>query len=66
MRLISGGKYHIKVTIRSLKEFNPNGPSKVGLAKITFRSIQIEVAMLLFEANTTDMQLMGKLRYLST
>ena len=35
------------------------------LAKITLHSSRIEAAMLLFEANATDVQVMGRLRYKS-
>ena len=35
------------------------------LAKITLHSIRIQAAMLLFEANASDIQVMGRLRYKS-
>ena len=35
------------------------------LAKITLHSIRIKAAMLLFEADATDIQVMGRLRYKS-
>ena len=48
------------------KVFYPEEESiKGSLAKITLHSIHIEAAMLLFEANTTDIQVMGRLQYKS-
>ena len=38
---------------------------KGSLAKITLHSIRIEAAILLFRANATDIQVMGRLRYKS-
>ena len=38
---------------------------KGSLANITLHSIRIEAAMLLFEANVTDIQVIGQLRYKS-
>ena len=35
------------------------------MVKVTLHSIRIEAAMLLFEADTTDIQVMGRLRYKS-
>ena len=48
-----------------MESFLPRGEKKGSLANITLHSIRIEAAMLLFEANATDIQVMGRLRYKS-
>ena len=48
------------------KVFYPEEETVKGsLANITLHNICIEAAMLLFEANATDIQVMGRLRYQS-
>ena len=48
------------------KVFYPEEETMKGsLANITLHSIRIETAMLLFEANATDIQVMDQLRYKS-
>ena len=56
-----------KLKFAAWKVFYPNEEKNSGsLAKIALHSICIEAAMLLFEANATNLVVMGRLRYLST
>ena len=55
-----------KMRLAAWKVFYPEEKLMSGsLAKITLHSIRIEAAMLLFEANASDIQVMGRLRYKS-
>ena len=55
-----------KMRLAAWKVFYPKEKLiKGSLAKITLHSIRIEAAMLLFEANATDVQVMGWLRFKS-
>ena len=55
-----------KMRLAAWKVFYPKEKLMSGsLAKITLHSVRIKAAMLLFEANTTDVQVMGRLRYKS-
>ena len=55
-----------KMRLAAWKVFYPKEKLiKGSLAKITLHSICIEAAMLLFEADATNIQVMGRLRYKS-
>ena len=55
-----------KIRLAAWKVFYPEERLMMGsLAKITLHSIRIEAAMLLFEADATNIQVMGRLRYKS-
>ena len=55
-----------KMQLAAWKVFYPKEKLMTGsLAKMTLHSICIEAAMLLFEADATDIQVMGRLRYKS-
>ena len=55
-----------KLKFAAWKVFNPEEKHKSGsLAKITLLSIRIMAAILLFEANATNLVVMDRLQYLS-
>ena len=53
-----------KLRLAAWKVFYPKEKLMRGsLAKITLHSIRIQTAMLLFKANTSNIQVMGQLQY---